>query len=342
MTRKTQIVGGGALGFLAVAGTMLMFSGQTLTPVSWACGSCPAGPATVSVYAFDPTSIAPAVSQDVPVTFPLEGDVFTVELDLYAATYNVSGVVKYADGQQWQIEAQTIIGLGDPVPTEPIPTPTVTSSPSPTPTGPPLPVPADCSTVDRGSDAAGNQWSLVVGSGHVWLVTPDGVSDYAFPGGGSLPGAVADHFIFAGGVAYGHDPRDGQYYKLTGRSQAVREAPVCSAPTPTPTATPTPTVTPTPTPTVTPTPTPTPVVAAPVMTLKTCTVNLTAQKPAAATGSSWKVQYFDGTTALTSSSYTVTRSVTLQPRSYSVTARWTKSGLPTYTSPAVTIGCQVR
>jgi hypothetical protein len=78
------------------------------------------------------------------------------------------------------------------------------------------------------------------------------------------------------------------------------------------------------------------------MTLKTCAVSLTAQKPAAATGSSWKVQYFDGATALTSASYTVTRSVTLQARAYSVAARWTKSGLPTYTSPAVTIGCQAR
>jgi hypothetical protein len=344
MTRKTQIAGGGALGFLAVSSALLMFSGQTLTPVTWACGSCPVGPATVSVYAFDPTSIAPAVSKDVPVTFPLEGDVFAVELDLYATTYNVSGVVKYADGQQWQIEAKTVMGLGDPVPTEPIPTPTSTVAPTPTVTPDPLPVPADCSPVDRGADAAGNQWSLVVGAGHVWLVTPDGVSDYAFPGGGSLPGAVADHFIFAGGVAYGHDPRDGQYYKLTGRNLATREAPICSSPTPTPTGTPTstPTVTPTPTPEPTPTPTPTPVVAAPVMTLKTCAVSLTAQKPAAATGSSWKVQYFEGATALTSSSYTVTRSVTLQARAYSVTARWTKSGMPTYTSPAVTIGCQPR
>ena len=350
MTRKTQIVGGGALGFLAVAGTMLMFSGQTLTPVSWACGSCPAGPATVSVYAFDPTSIAPAVSRDVPVTFPLEGDVFTVELDLYATTYNVSGVVKYADGQQWQIKTQTVTGLGDPVPTEPIPTPTTTQTPEPTNTPTPtptvmpdpVPVPEGCTTVMAGTDAAGNKWSILhggeEGGGHIWLVTPDGEANYSMPGGGGIPGSAAIHLIFTGGIAYGREStsRGGQYYKLTGRNAATLETPVCVAPTPTPT------VTPTPTPEPTPTPTPTPVVAAPVMTLKTCAVSLTAQKPAAATGSSWKVQYFDGTTALTSASYTVTRSVTLQPRVYSVTARWTKSGMPTYTSPAVTIGCQPR
>jgi hypothetical protein len=345
MTRKTQIVGGGALGFLAVAGTMLMFSGQTLTPVSWTCGSCPVGPATVSVYAFDPTSMAPAVSRDVPVTFPLEGDVFTVELDLYATTYNVSGVVKYADGQQWQLEPKTVMGLGDPVPTEPIPTPTSTVAPTPEPSPTTIPTnPLAITSPANGSAASGvTQVAVTIPLGPTSTLSVNvldangnvvaGSGHHAAPGDTTTMTVAVD----LGPLQDGAYRLQAFFSTLTSDMVTVTVGPVTS-----PTPTPTPTVTPTPTPEPTPTPAPTPVVEAPVMTLKTCAATLTALKPAAATGSSWKVQYFDGATALTSSSYTVTRSVTLQPRVYSVSARWTKSGQPTYTSPAVMIGCQAR
>jgi hypothetical protein len=266
MTRNQQIVGGSALGFLAVAGAMLVFSGQTQTPVSWGCADCPAGPATVTVYAFDPTSKAPAVSKDVSVTFPTSDDMFETELDLYATTYTVSAVVKYADGSQRQAQPQTILGLGDPVPDN-LPTPTATAEPTPTgtPAPPPIlqvPIPELVTVaptgeqVQSGTDIAGNRWSIA----WVWLMLqkagePSG--DYALPGQGAVMGAQADHLVFVDGVPHSHEPRDGNYY----RWRLPAETPV---PTPTVTATPTPTVTPTPTPTVTPTPPPDPCVTTPL------------------------------------------------------------------------------
>jgi hypothetical protein len=357
MTRKTQIAGGGALGFLVVSGALLMFSGQALTPVTWSCETCAAGAAKVCATAYnmlDPDNHQTCVD----VTFPTPDNTLTIEMALPAADYRIDASVDYVDPatpDSYSL-AQNVTGLGDPLPTpEPTPTPTVTTTPTPTteptptvtpPPGEPSP---DCTvlkvTEDSGVhtpkdvflvDMSLRRWSIEWS----WVIVNGG---YSMPGQGHAMGAKGTAIKRVGDAVYTLEPRDGNWYRFVDFNNVVSSGasePACGTPTPTPTATPTPTPTPEPTPT--PTPTPTPVVAAPVMTLKTCAVSLTAQKPAAATGSSWKVQYFDGATALTSASYTVTRSVTLQPRAYSVTARWTKSGMPTYTSPAVTTGCQSR
>jgi hypothetical protein len=358
MTRKTQIAGGGALGFLVVSGALLMFSGQALTPVTWSCETCAAGAAKVCATAYnmlDPDNHQTCVD----VTFPTPDNTLTIEMALPAADYRIDASVDYVDPaipDSFSL-SQNVTGLGDPLPT-PEPTPTVTATPTPTPTTEPTPTVTptpppgepspNCTVVSvvEGTPHMAPDAALVYPSDRRWRIEWGWVlinGDYAMPGQGHLMGAQGRSLALIDGQVYIREAREDQlWYRWVDYNQVVEVGalPPCGVVTPTPT--PTPTVTPTPTPEPTPTPTPTPVVAAPVMTLKTCAVSLTAQKPAAATGSSWKVQYFEGATALTSSSYTVTRSVTLQARAYSVTARWTKSGMPTYTSPAVTIGCQPR
>jgi hypothetical protein len=89
-----------------------------------------------------------------------------------------------------------------------------------------------------------------------------------------------------------------------------------------------------------PTPQPPAVAPAPVITARPCPVYVDAPKPASAAGTGWKVQYFDGSTALTTPSATVKRSVTLSLGSHRITAEWTKIGQPTIPTAATTRVCQ--
>lgn len=74
---------------------------------------------------------------------------------------------------------------------------------------------------------------------------------------------------------------------------------------------------------------------APTVLLVACDVRVEAPKPAEATGTGWKVQYFNGTASITTSSSTVKRVATLPPGTHRITAKWTKSGKPTIVSEAV-------
>ena len=75
---------------------------------------------------------------------------------------------------------------------------------------------------------------------------------------------------------------------------------------------------------------------APSLTLRTCAVAAVATPPSAGR---WKVQWFDGATALTNASYTYRRTLTLTSGTHSISLRWTKSGAPTVTSEAITRVC---
>jgi hypothetical protein len=232
-------VSGLALGLalgLVTTGFAIPLREKAPTVITWDAVACPAGIATVtSIACDDRNNCYSVITED--VKFPIVGNFQQTFANIPPTNYTVRASAPYPDGANWQSQIQQITGLGDaPVP-EPSPTPTVIPKPTVTPT--PIPqIPANCTSVQSGKDAAGNTWSIDVGN-WLMLVTPDGVSDYAFPGGGSLPGAAGDHLIFNNGIAFIHDNRDGLYYKLLGRSSALKETPVCGViPTPTPTPTP--------------------------------------------------------------------------------------------------------
>jgi hypothetical protein len=320
MTRTQQIVGGSVLGFAAISGALLFTGGESSQAMSCNCADLPAGTAQATGTVICPNTTEVQTVDLGTLTFPRETIEFSVP---DGCTLRLNPII---------LNGQTFYGVGSHYAAAAIPEPTVTATPTPTISPDPQPilqVPAPVLTtapqgekVQSGKDAAGNDWSLA----WLWLMRN---GDYALPGQGSVMGAQADHLVFVDGELVSHEPRDGNYYRW----------PVI---VPSPTPEPTPTSTPTPTPTVTPTPTPTPVVAAPVITLRSCSASLTAAKPATATGTNWRVQYFDGETAMTTASTTITRTVTLQPRAYSVTAKWTKSGQPTLTSHVTVTECQAR
>jgi hypothetical protein len=270
------------------------------TTVRWDGGGCRRTIGTVEVTAISnvtgerqvQTLVGADLSQPLAVTFA----------NLHQASWWVLPRVTYADGTPEELGyAQVVQGLGDPLPPDATPTPTPSPSPTPTPTPDPqtpvpttpVPVPAGCTTAQTATDAAGNRWSILgqdPNGGHMWLVTPDGQADYAFPGGGWTIGSAAKHFIVVNGVAYGREidpefrkaldgttiPGAGQYYRLIGRNQVARETPVCVAPEPTPTPTPTPTPSPTPTP---PPPVPDPVLAAIAESTTALLIAIEALKP---------------------------------------------------------------
>lgn len=86
-------------------------------------------------------------------------------------------------------------------------------------------------------------------------------------------------------------------------------------------------------------PTPTPAVPAPTGTLRSCAFDVQAAKPAAATGTGWKVQYFDSGAVLTTLSSTIKRAVTFTPGLHPVTAVWMKSGVSPLTSTVGELRC---
>jgi hypothetical protein len=204
------------------------------TNVVWDAIGCPTGVAKVTTLVCDARyNCYSVINEDVKLPVNELTQVFP---NIPPTDYIARASVEYIGGPNFSSAIQNIVGLGDaPVPT---PSPTVTPEPTPTPTPTSEPqVPANCVAVQSGKDSIGNQWSILVGGGdtggHIWLITPDGVENYFMPGGGGLPGAVATHFIFNNGIAYGFDGRDKKYYKLVARNQAVEETPVCST-TPTP------------------------------------------------------------------------------------------------------------
>lgn len=73
------------------------------------------------------------------------------------------------------------------------------------------------------------------------------------------------------------------------------------------------------------------------VTITSCAAKLQAVKPSSITGSGWKVQYFNGSAALTTASTTIGRSVTLAPGSYAISATWTKAGQASIQTPAVAV-----
>ncbi len=352
MTLTTKAVIG-TVAAAAIGGTTYMLMGVTPTPVTWPCKDCPPGDARVCMYAL--ASIEPAGVVDkhetcIDTKFPQPDDQLVMEfVDLDKQAHTVYAKVDYVNALTPDQNSSNLVvmGLGSDAPSptpEPTTTPTPTSTPSPTPTS--TPTPTDCTQVQGGTADIG---TLSIQSGWTWLVTPDGVGGYFSPGGSGLPAAAVEHFVFVGGVAYGYDgrPEYARYYKLTGRGQVVAETPVCGTPTPTPTTTPSPTPTSTPSPTPTPTTTPMPPQAgypAPTYTNRSCVLEtLTAVKPVPATGSGWKVQYFNGNTAITTASTTVTRTgVTVPAGSLQLKAVWTKSGQPSYTTDVTARECGVK
>jgi hypothetical protein len=320
---------GGTLGL--VGGTMAWSALTTaaLVTVTCNCSALPAGKARVTG-----SYTCPNTTEVVPVDLgELEFPRPTIETQIpEGCTLRLGDVT---------LNGVTYFGssLYAPTSTDPTPTPTTeptrTTEPTPTGTPPaPAPVPAGCSTVMAAKDAVGNQWSILAGGeeggGHVWLVTPDGTANYAFPGGGAIHGAAAVHLILTNGVVYGREStsRGGQYFKLIGRNQVALETPVC-------TATPTPTTTPTPTP-------PPPVIVQATVTGRTCNALLAAPKPATALGTGWRVQYFAGTTSLTTAHYTIARVVTLPAKvNDTLRAEWTKDTVRIVQQLAPVI-CEVR
>lgn len=345
MTNTTKAGIGGAAAFLAAAaGFMLM--GTDPTPVTWSCSTCPAGHATVTMRADSMYDPGKDYATTMAVDFPTPtGEVTMSFPNLPQRPYRLHADVKYSDGTVRFAEPQYLTGRGDVVtlalgesntPTStPSPTATATPAPTTTPTGPTTSETTNCTHVTQATDVNGSWWLS-----WFWLMRN---GDYALPGRGAEMGAQADYLVVVGGLVIAHEPRDGQFYRWFAPNMVRTEAPNCPAtPTPTATSTPTPTVTPSPTPTVTPTPTPPAPVAASVKT-KTCAIDLTAPRPAAATGTSWKVQYFNGTTQLSSASTTVTRAVSLAAGLHpSLRAVWTKTGVPTITQPLQSLTCEVR
>ncbi len=346
VSKRTQILGGAGIGFAAVAGAMLFFSGAALTPVSFDCSSCPAGRATVTVTASDPVNRVPPVQHQADVDLPTSSGVYQVELALLAIDYRVDAMVRYPDGRLFSAESQTVTGLGDPLPApEPTPTgppaPTPTSEPTPLPTTTPVPpgAPSPNCTVLRVTEASGVHTpageALVDPAGRRWTIEWSWVlvnGGYSMPGSGPAMGAKGTALKIVDGVVYSLEPRDGLWYRFVDFNHVVAVGaaePACGGvPTPTPTVTPTPTPPPTPEP-----------VAQPLVEAKTCAINLAAPRPASVVGTGWKVQYFDGTLALATSSSTVKRAVTIRAGLRDqLRAVWVRAGV-TVPQPLAPVTC---
>lgn len=76
--------------------------------------------------------------------------------------------------------------------------------------------------------------------------------------------------------------------------------------------------------------------AAPTLTLRTCAMAAVATPPSSGR---WKVQWFDNGVAITGTSTTYKRTLTLTPGSHGISLLWTKSGELPLTSPTVTRTC---
>jgi hypothetical protein len=346
-----KLSAGAGIGLTAGTAALLTLGGAALTPVTWNCETCAAGPAQVCATAYnmlDPDNHRTCVN----VTFPIEGNLLTIEMALPAADYRVDASVDHVDPATPDTYGltQTVTGLGDPLPT-PEPTPTVTSTPTPTGTVTPTPTtpPAgtaspNCTivTVAEGLPHTAPDVALVYPADRRWTISWGWVlinGEYAMPGQGHLMGAQGQALAIIDGQVYIREAREAQlWYRWVDYNNVVEVGtalPPCGTVTPTPTVPPTPTVTPTPTP-------PPPVIVTATVTGRTCAALLAAPKPATALGTGWRVQYFAGTTSLTTAYYTIARIVTLPAKvNDNLRAEWTKDTVRIVQQLAP-ITCEVR